>query len=120
MITVDIPRPWLLNANQRLHWRQKATRSRCIRTAAWAAFTPNAMTFQRRVRLVALVKWPDKRRRDVHNLMPTVKACVDGIVDAKWLHDDSDKWLIGPDLRVSDTLCDKQYACSLTFTFEEA
>ncbi len=30
----------------------------------------------------------DNRRRDAHNTAPTVKACVDGLVDAGWFKDD--------------------------------
>lgn len=40
------------------------------------------------------------RRRDVGNLYPTVKACLDGIVsDAKVLPDDDDRHVVGPDIR---------------------
>lgn len=123
MITVDVPREWLLNANQRMHWRAKALKTSSLRGAGridahyakkWIHVTP----FPGRMACTVEVQWPDRRRRDVHNLMPTVKPIIDGFVDARILQDDSDQYLVGPDLRVSETLCDKRFACSLIFTFE--
>lgn len=136
MITVDVPRKALLNANQRMHWRAKAqvtatlrdvghVHGRSARNAAEFAYEVGAAShtvypYPYRVRAVVGILWPDNRRRDAHNLMPTIKALVDGFVSAGILTDDSDKYLVGPDLRVSDEKCDKDLACSLTFTFEEA
>lgn len=123
MIRVPIYRTHLLTANQRLHWAAKAERTRVTRETAWAygrMFASHPKPYPSKVRCLITVQYPDRRRRDVHNLMPTVKAAIDGIVDAGVLHDDSDKWLVGPDLRVSDELCDKQFGCVLSFTFEEA
>lgn len=118
-VVVEVRRPWLLTANQRLHWRQKAERTATLRALTRSA-AGLAKPFPGRVRCIVTVSSPDKRRRDVHNLMPTVKACVDGLVDAGWLTDDSDRYLQGPDLRPSDEKCSRDYACALTFTFEEA
>ncbi|GAA1436419.1 hypothetical protein GCM10009616_36140 [Microlunatus lacustris] len=125
MISVNVPRAWLLNANVKRHWRDRGKRAAWLRAAAQL----EALAFRRRlaggtplqgkVRCEVLVAWPDRRRRDVHNVMPTVKPCIDGIVDARVLADDSDKHLIGPDLRVTDQLCDRDYACTLTFLFTE-
>lgn len=126
MITVDVPRGLLLNANQRLHWRQKAERSKALReAAAWNAKTApvwpfGIQPFAVKARCTVRVFWPDRRRRDVHNIMPTIKACIDGFVDSGMLTDDSDKYLVGPDLRVGLAMCDPDLACSLTFTFEAA
>lgn len=118
---VNVARANLLTANQRMHWAQKSRRTRNLRElAAWSAHhEANAPSYEKRVRIVVGVAYPDARRRDVHNLMPTVKACIDGLVDAGWLTDDSDKYLQGPDLRPSAERCDKGLACRLTFTFEE-
>ena len=51
---------------------------------------------------VATLTWRDRRRRDAHNIMPTIKACVDGVVAAGLLPDDDDTHLTGPDLRVAE------------------
>ena len=124
---LDVPRPWLLSANNRLHFRQRIQRTQWIREAArveasrtcqrekWAAL------FGSQVHCTVHVIWPDKRRRDVLNLAPTVKAAIDGIVLAQSvMPDDSDEYLIGPDFRTTDTLCQKGLACRLHFTFEAA
>ena len=42
-----------------------------------------------------MVTWPDKRRRDVENLAPSVKAMTDGITSAGVLPDDSDEHVWG-------------------------
>lgn len=136
MIIIDVPREWLLNANQRMHWRAKAERTaslrsigylnaRYARVAAERAYeagetSHTVFPYPHRVRAVVTVLWPDRRRRDADNIRPTVKAVVDGIVAAGILADDSDKHLVGPDLRVSGALCDKGLACSLRFEFEAA
>lgn len=50
----------------------------------------------------AVFHFGDGRRRDVHNYLPTVKACIDGFTDANLWEDDRDGILIGPDLRRFD------------------
>jgi hypothetical protein len=52
-----------------------------------------------RVHIVAHIIKPTARQYDVHNLMPTLKACVDGLVDYGLIPDDTNDHLTGPDLR---------------------
>ena len=124
MIVVNVSRPDLLNANQRLHWAVKNGRTSALRwqgkAAARFGLLANSGPFAGRVRCMVDVSYPTRHRHDVHNLMPTVKPIIDGFVDAGLLVDDSDDWLLGPDLRPTGSLCDKRFACSLNFTFEEA
>ncbi len=97
------PKRALLTANERAHWRRRAERSKYWRQRAYL----EATSAIRRGDLEPLtwahftvdVAWPDKRRRDVANVHPTVKAIVDGLVDAGVLPDDDDRHLMGPDLR---------------------
>lgn len=49
--------------------------------------------------VIACFSFGDRRRRDVHNFMPTVKAAIDGLTDAGLWIDDRDGILTGPDLR---------------------
>lgn len=119
-VVLPIPANELLTANQRMHWRAKAARTKALRSRTYVLAGFPQKPFPDRVRLVVTVQYRDARRRDVHNLMPTVKACVDGLVDAGWLTDDSDRYLQGPDLRPTDKRCDKTHACVLTFSFEDA
>ena len=41
-------------------------------------------------------------RWDATNWLPTAKACVDGLVDAGVLTDDSNRHVVGPDMRAGD------------------
>lgn len=82
----DYPRP-PLTANQRLHWRKKAAITRDVReaTALLARRIPALTGCD--VRLTWYVT--DKRRRDADNLVPTLKAMCDGLVDADVAADDT-------------------------------
>jgi len=103
-ITIPASYRWL-TANQRLHYRAKAEL-----TASWRAHAcliaklghaPKDLT---RVHIVATLRFRNGNRRDVHNWMPTLKACVDGLIDYGLLPDDSTAHLVGPDLRLGDKL----------------
>lgn len=84
-----------LNMNDRMHWSDKAKLTAAWKTAAWAV--ANNMrrhpSFVQPEGLVSVrVSFPVrslKTRRDPHNMAPTVKAVVDGIVTAGVLVDDS-------------------------------
>ncbi len=102
VVTGTAPRCWRLSlphspyltANQRLHW---VTRSQ--RTACWRHYT-NMVA--REARIPALprigvhleIHPPDRHRRDPSNWMPTQKACVDGLVDARVVPDDSPAYVV--------------------------
>lgn len=99
---INRPAEWL-NLNQRLHWGEKSRRTHQWRQAtrlyARAAKLPRGLE---RVCIEAFLHFPDRRRRDAGNWSPTVKACVDGLVDYGLIPDDSDANLIGPDLRTGE------------------
>jgi hypothetical protein len=98
-ITLTPPAAFI-NSNERLHYHEKATRTRAWRAAAKAAvestFEPY---FYRRARIKVLIRFATNHRRDVGNYYPTAKAIVDGLVDAGLMPDDNDRHLIGPDMR---------------------
>lgn len=75
-----------LTANQRLHWFEKAKRTRQVRslTAEKAAHIPPMDKIA--VQLVWFVN--TSHRRDVDNVVPTLKAMCDGLVDAGVVPDD--------------------------------
>lgn len=92
IIPLSFPAP-PLTANQRLHWRRRADLTKTVRheVAMRAArlgpmAPPITVTLHYRPR--------DRRRRDADNLVPTLKACCDGLVDARVVPDDT------PDLMV--------------------
>ncbi len=99
-LTVSGP-PSLISSNQRLHWATRALLTRQWREAAhWAAKAAKLPKGLERVHIVATVH-PAKggRLRDCHNVFPTCKAAVDGLVDYGLILDDDDAHLVGPDLR---------------------
>ena len=86
--------PWgipPLNANQRLHWAEKARRTRDIRliTSLQAHRLPAA----RHVRVQLTWVVTDRRRRDSDNIYPTFKAMCDGLVDAGIVPDDTPEFM---------------------------
>jgi hypothetical protein len=113
-MTLTVGSSNLLTANRRIHHMQRARATRVLRHAA--AINAEPIPRMERAHLTVWVSWPDRRRRDVHNVMPTVKALVDGAVSGPvrprgsdaWtkgvLPDDDDRHLTGPDLRVTDEL----------------
>jgi len=84
-----------LTANQRNHWRKQAAIVKSTREAvAWAVcrrqFTSEPLPVLADHVVVELHYWPrDRRRRDADNLVPTLKAACDGLVDAKVVRDDT-------------------------------
>lgn len=89
-----------INANQRLHWAQKADMTRTWRLLALhtarATKLPKGL---QRVHVTAHVHKTNKRAYDVHNLYGTCKAIMDGLVDHGLIEDDHNDHLEGPDLR---------------------
>jgi crossover junction endodeoxyribonuclease RusA len=89
-----------MNANDRPHkavkWRQtREWRDHAEECARRSGVPPLTGV----VRIVATVHINDRRRREVSNLFPTMKAAIDGFVSAGVLADDSDAHVIGPDPR---------------------
>ena len=101
MITYQITAPCRpLTSNQRLHHQVAArlTRDWRLRAAILSRKTqpiPHA-------HVTYWIHATTNRRRDVANYYPTVKACLDGIVDSNVLPDDSDQYVVGPDPRPGD------------------
>ena len=109
----------VLNANQRMHWACKARLTSNLRE--WGAFAWNRAGRPQmdRARVTVTLGYPDRRKRDAHNLMATVKPLLDGMVSPGVrgiLPDDDDAHLEGPDLRVGDVT---RGQFTFTFRFEE-
>ena len=102
-ITITVPKPGVIpymSANDRPNKWRKASQTQFWRQSAHTiAIRSGAPSLHGLVRIVATVHIADRRRREVSNLFPTFKACIDGFVDAGILADDSDAHVIGPDPR---------------------
>jgi crossover junction endodeoxyribonuclease RusA len=99
-LTMPPPAKWL-NANDR-YKRRPDKEIRAWRDAARLHAHAARLPKLQRAHLLVVLSFPDLRRRDVHNLYPTIKACVDGFVDYGLLPDDSHQYLVGPDLRLGE------------------
>lgn len=90
------------SANARLHWAEKARRTKLWRDGACVRARANRIPPLQRARVV--IEWlpPDLRRRDPGNISGAAKAICDGLVDAGVLPDDDAKHLTGPDLRLGE------------------
>ena len=88
---VEIPKQWWLTANMRLHWAQKAERTRWLRQAAKLQ-ARNLKSLQKAA-IYATSHGPRKHGGDIDGPAPTVKALIDGIVDAGVLPDDTPEFL---------------------------
>lgn len=80
-----------MNANDRHHWTKRSNLTATIRSVARGQ--AKGIPKLNRVKIRAVYKAPDNRRRDVSNLFPSVKAAVDGLVDAGVLKDDNDRYV---------------------------
>lgn len=120
VITLAISRDILITSNMPLHWAQKARKTRVIREMAWVMCKHPKQPHIPAATCDVVVKWSDKRRRDAESIVPTVKAAIDGCVDAGLLTDDSDQYL----KKVSYSNADETHntpgiACYLELTFTE-
>ena len=86
------PRP-LLNANQRMHWAQKATITRQVRGAGELMMRDANIPALGRVEIGLDWYVKDRRRRDPDNLFPTYKALADALVDAEIVPDDTPEYV---------------------------
>lgn len=100
----------VLNLNDRNHWSKATSKRRTIRQLAEQTARFSRAPRLERARLVVEIAFPDRRRRDPHNYMATVKPIVDGLVDAGVLPDDDAKHLLGPDLRRHPEVTKKRLA----------
>lgn len=97
-IRIRLAKANAINLNQRDHHHVRAVKTKHLRALGRLVALDDKGQYER-AHLTVRIGWPDRRRRDAHNLMPTLKALIDGMVDAGLLPDDDDKHLTGPDLR---------------------
>jgi crossover junction endodeoxyribonuclease RusA len=104
----------LLNANDRLHWAPKAERTAELRKAGWAIAKQQKVPALARAHVLALIRPATGGRCDPANFYPSVKAAVDGLVDAGVLSDDDAAHLDGPDMRLGQLVKGGQLVLVIT------
>lgn len=102
-LLITVPgRPFSLNAERTQHWTKQASRTKELRVAAYYATLellgskPPQALYQQVTIQVFPCALNRRYRQDVGNIYPSVKACIDGFVDANVIPDDNDnhlKWL---------------------------
>lgn len=127
VVSLNVPREWVLNSNQRLTWRPEANRKSYLREASgiharqWAKKSGLTLPLVGRQHATAYLRFPTAReKRDPANWYPTVKAMIDGIVDAGVLADDSTRYLLGPDMREAQLRCAKGVAVQVLIVLRPA
>lgn len=93
-LVVDVPKGIWLSANDRMHWAPKSERTRQLRTLG--------NVHGRRIgqlgtsHVAAFIGYPRAGKADPANAAPTVKALIDGFVDAGVWPDDDSTHVLGP------------------------
>lgn len=97
---LDFPRPdeWV-SANARDHWAVKAAKTKAWREAAATHAQAANIPLLHRVHFTCEPRWTTRKRRDALNIAPTIKAVIDGIVDAGVIVDDADEYVTGVEVR---------------------
>ena len=91
-ITLTVPGGEWLTANGRYHWAQRARATRALRWRAHATARSQGMRPMGPSRVTVAVAYPTAARADPDNAAPTVKAIIDGLVDAGVWPDDNSRW----------------------------
>jgi crossover junction endodeoxyribonuclease RusA len=91
-VTFAIPADLWMSANDRMHWAEKARRTRQLRALTNWERLPRLGT----THVAAFIGYPRNGKADPANAAPTVKALIDGMVDAGVWPDDDSTYVIGP------------------------
>lgn len=87
MIALPWP-PKELNPNARTHWAAKARITKSTRTAAaWLTKASGEKAGEGRIDLHVTFCPPDKRKRDMDNMLSSAKSLLDGVADGLGCND---------------------------------
>lgn len=86
-ILLPFTRP--LSLNHRMHWAVRAKRTAAVRGMAREAILHAGLQPASHLRTWIEYEPRDARRRDPINLIPTLKACEDALVDCEIVPDDN-------------------------------
>lgn len=91
-----------ISSNHREHWAVRARKTKLWRNLGYFTARQHKLAHYEKVRIVAYIHKTTARRYDAHNLTPTMKAIIDGLVQANLIDDDNNKHLVGPDMRAGE------------------
>lgn len=118
--TVELPISEHLSSNHRRHRMHEAQVRSTIREAAGWAMRAARVPKLDRIDVRLHVVPPDKRRRDRHNYNPTLKPCLDGIVDAGIIADDTPEHVASEQIVLCEPDGSRWWRWWLTITEVEA
>lgn len=104
---LPLTRSKLITANDKMHWAARSRLTKQLRQWGYLLGREGegvARLGLQHARVEIEFAYPDHRRRDRSNLAPTVKALMDGLIDAGLLPDDSDRYLDGPHTVIVENL----------------
>lgn len=107
---LPLTRSKLITANDKMHWGVRARLTKQLRQWGYLLGREGegvARLGLTHARVEVEFAYPDRRRRDRSNLAPTVKALMDGLIDAGLLPDDADRFLDGPHTVIAGHLVGK-------------
>ena len=94
---IRIPgRPRTMNDAERAHWRANATHRKTEREQAfvlWRKHLGVARQLPQGLVVSVQVRTQNKIVQDTGAAMPLVKAAIDGLIDGKWIPDDTPDWI---------------------------
>lgn len=126
VLSLDLMRDMMLNANDRHHRMALADRRKRLRVLAgwhakaWRQRHKMDGPLPYRVRAEATLSFPMPRHRDQANYQALLKPLVDGVVDAGVLRGDDTRYLFGPDIRFSEDRCRDPFACHIDLELHRA
>lgn len=116
-ITLPLPAATWTTSNDRLHWRERARRTKIIRTLARVIARTELLPVPTPATITVQVHRPRRTRADAQNASPTLKAACDGLVDAGILPDDDDQHIAAVTYTAGEpTGLARQYALTITLT----
>lgn len=89
MIEINLPwPPAILSPNRRDHWAKKSTvRKKYKQDCGWVAKTVRPNFPEGEIKLSIRFYPPDKRRRDMDNMLASLKSGLDGIAETWGVND---------------------------------
>lgn len=95
-----------VSVNKRLHHMARHALTGYWRplgaAAVWSHYghADEGCTWHHRAHITLTFRWPTRHHRDGHNYYAyVIKPLIDGMVDARLLPGDDDRYLVGPDVR---------------------
>jgi crossover junction endodeoxyribonuclease RusA len=123
---VSLPCPErALSPNAHIHWRDKAAATKVARKQSWYWFQRHKPRKWKVGPIILEIEYRygigmrDYKPRDVQNAIAALKPCLDGMVDAGVVPDDSHEWVNFGRVRIVKCIQGEQPAVVITVRLDE-